>query len=293
MGAVRPSGIWSSDLAIKYDARIRQLARAAWHHPVTESLWQSAAGQFLRRAVGLPIIERVGEVTRIEGILVSTGKYGCNLRFFVGNRRDLLQSHHFIGEFYEAEELKLIQRHFKANGTFVDIGANVGNHTIFASKILNATKVIPFELHPDALAILTANIALNDCQNVDTSFLGYGVSSSAERLSLQRASYGNNLAGARFKPEANGSAQSFPTISADIALNNTWVDFIKIDIEGMEMDALKSLEQTIQRCRPTIFVEVDNYNRDKFMTWCRSHKYTIVETTKRYEWNVNYLLVDS
>jgi len=150
----------------------------------------------------------------------------------------------------------------KTNGIFVDIGANVGNHTIFASKILNATKGIPFELHPDALAILAANIALNDFQNVDASFLGYGVSSSAERLSPQRASYGNNLAGARFKPQGSGDAQRFPTICADVALNNTWVDFIKVDIEGMEMDALKSLEQTIKRCRPTIFVEVNNYNHD-------------------------------
>ena len=113
----------------------------------------------------------------------------------------------------------------------------MGNHTIFASKILNATKVIPFELHPDALAILAANIALNDCQSVDASFLGYGVSSSAERLSPQRASYENNLAGARFKPQGSGDAQRFPTICADVALNNMWVDFIKVDIEGMEMDA--------------------------------------------------------
>jgi hypothetical protein len=51
-----------------------------------------------------------------------------------------------------------LQRHLKTNGIFVDIGANVGNHTIFASKILNATKGIPFELHQDALAILAANI---------------------------------------------------------------------------------------------------------------------------------------
>ena len=80
----------STSLAIKYDARIRQLARAVWHHPVTEGVWQSAAGRLLRRAAGLPITERVGEVTRIEGILVSTDKYGRNLRFFVQNRRDLL-----------------------------------------------------------------------------------------------------------------------------------------------------------------------------------------------------------
>ena len=158
-----------------------------------EGVWQSTAGRLLRRAAGLPITERFGEVTRIEGILVSTNKYGCTLRFFVQNRRDLIQSYHFSGEFYEVKELDIIQKHFKENGVFVDIGANVGNHTIFASKVLNAKKVIPFELHPDALAVLTTNIALNGCHNVDPSFLGYGVSAAVERLSPERASYGNNL----------------------------------------------------------------------------------------------------
>jgi FkbM family methyltransferase len=123
------------------------------------------------------------------------------------------------------------------------------------------------------------------------SFLGYGVSSSTERLSPVRASYGNNLAGARFKRGAIGDEQSYPTICADTALNDTWVDFIKIDIEGMEMDALKSLERTIQRCRPTIFIEVDNNNQNDFVIWRHEHKYSVVATTKRYQWNVNYLLV--
>jgi FkbM family methyltransferase len=258
-----------------------------------EGVWQSAAGRLLRRAVGFPITERFGEVTRIEGILVCTDKYGCGLRFFVQNRRDLIQSHHFSGEFYEMEELDIIWKHFKENGVFVDIGANVGNHAIFVSKILNAKKVIPFELHPDAVVILTTNIALNDCQNMDPSFLGYGVSSSAERLSPRRATYGNNLGGTRFKPKGSGDVQSFPTICADTALDNTWVDFIKIDVEGMELDALNSLEQTVERCRPTMLVEVDNYNHDLFATWCDDHGYRIVETLKGYEWNVSYLLVPS
>ena len=280
-------------MPIRYHAPIRRIARAAWHHPVVERVWQSAAGKLLRRAAGLPITERVREVTRIEGILVCTDKYEQTLWFFVGNRHDLVQAHHLMGEFYEAEELDIIRRYFRQNGVFVDIGANVGNHTIFASKILNAQKVIPFELHPDALALLTTNIALNNCQNVDEAFLGYRVSSSGEPLSPQRASYGNNLAGVRFKPQGSGDAQSFPTICADVALNDIWVDFIKIDIEGMEMDAIKSRDQTIKRCRPTIFIEIDNNNHELFVTWCEEHKYSVMETFKRYKWNVNYLVMPS
>ena len=92
---------------------------------------------------------------------------------------------------------------------------------------------------------------------------------------------------------SSGDALSFPTISADVALNHTWVDFIKIDVEEMEMDALNSLENTIARCRPTIFVEVFYYNQDGFAKWHHEHKYAVAATTKRYDMNVNYLLVPS
>ena len=127
-------GLEGRDLPLKYNAPIRRLARAVWHHPVLDRVWQSAAGRLLRRAAGLPITERTREVTRIEGILVCTDKYQGTIRFFVGNRYDLVQAHHFRGKFYEAEELDIIRRYFKVNGVFVDIGANVCNHTIFASK---------------------------------------------------------------------------------------------------------------------------------------------------------------
>ena len=267
---------------------IRTLAKAAWHHPLLESSWQSRAGRVLRRAAGFPVTERIEDVIRIEGVLVCTNKYGKTIRFFVRNRRDLVQAHHFSGEFYEAEELQMIQRYFKEGGIFVDIGANVGNHTVFAAKILNAKKVIPFELHPDAVEVLMANIALNSCQTIDTSYLGYGVSSSPGKLLPRRAGYGNNLAGVRF--ERGGRGEGFPTISGDAALKDQWVDFIKIDIEGMEIEALESLEETIKRCRPVIFIEVDNENRDVFNSWCDKYKYIISESYQRYEWNVNYLL---
>ena len=270
---------------------IRRVARAAWHHPLLERSWQSRPGRFVRRSAGFPVTERIKDVIRIEGILVCTDKYGETLRFFVRNRRDLVQAHHFCGEFYEEEELLIIKKYFKAGGIFVDIGANVGNHTIFAAKILNANKVIPFELHPDALDVLRTNIALNCCQTIDTSYLGYGVSSSPEKLLPQRAGYGNNLAGVRF--ERRGGDHGFPTICGDTALKDQWVDFIKIDIEGMEIEALESLEQTIKRCRPTIFIEIDNSNDNIFHVWCDKNKYIIKDIHQRYEWNVNYLLVSS
>src|SRR6185437_10355213 len=96
---------------------------------------------------------------------------GRTIRFFVTNKNDAIMHHHYAGEFYEAEELEMISRHF-AGGIFVDIGSNVGNHAIYAAGLMGASRVILFEPNPSAIAILRINLLLNACGNIDTRFLG-------------------------------------------------------------------------------------------------------------------------
>jgi FkbM family methyltransferase len=268
---------------------VRRFAKSMLHHPAMKRISQTPVGLFIMRGAGLPRTERAGSVTRIDGVLVCANFDGQLLRFFVRNRRDFIQAYHLRGEFYEAEELQIIRTHFKAGGVFVDIGANVGNHTIFAAKILGAQKVIPFEVNPTAIEVLRANILLNNCTNVDTAFLGFGVARSDEPLFLVPA-YRNNLGGTSFARHA-GVGIGFPTIKPDVALANADVDFIKIDIEGMELEALESLGQTVERCSPTIFVEIQNENYSAFEVWCRKHRYEVIDRFVRYVVNANYLIV--
>lgn len=84
--------------------------------------------------------------------------------FFVAHEHEEIQKEHAQRVFYEREELEIIATHFKG-GTFVDIGANVGNHSIFAAKFLGASKVIAFEPSPTAYVIFKCNIALNDLES--------------------------------------------------------------------------------------------------------------------------------
>lgn len=224
---------------------------------------------------------------RMDGSVVSTEVEGRQVSFFVNDRSDHIQGYHDRGVFYEAEEIDIIRRHFRPGGTFVDVGANIGNHTLYASLYLQPRVVIPFEVNPHALKILRLNLLLNQTANVDTRFLGVGLAATETRLS-QIAAPANNLGGARFLPSAQGSLLAIP---GDVVLASTPVSFIKIDIEGMELEALRGMACTIARWRPTIFVEVADEHVEQVFQFMGGNDLKPAAQWQRYHGMSNYLFV--
>ena len=152
---------------------------------------------------------------------------GQTLSFFVADPADLVQQCHARGQLYEAEELEMIRRHFHG-GVFVDIGANVGNHLVYALKVLNASSAVAFEPNPTANAILRVNIALNELGD-KTTVHAIGLSSTQGRASLQSQQF-HNLGSARL---VTGTGDL--VVQRGDAVLEGPVSFIKIDTEGMEM----------------------------------------------------------
>jgi FkbM family methyltransferase len=234
-------------------------------------------------------------VAQTPGTIVHARILGRTVRFFVANPHDAIQSHHFAGEFYEREELEIIARHFKPEGTFVDAGANVGNHTLYAAMFLNAKRVIPFEVNPRAVEILTVNLRLNDCTNVDSSFLGRGVSDRDGFVQMDFSEWPedpNNLGAQRFSAVSpTAGEQAFPAIRLDSVLQAVPVDLVKIDLEGMELEALAGLNETVRRWRPGIFAEIEDRHFAAFDAWRLQRRYEIVDSFGRYGGKVNYMIV--
>ena len=206
---------------------------------------------------------------------------------FAGDRvSDPIQRANRKGKFYEEEELRVIKAHFPQGGTFVDIGSNIGNHSLFVAAFCQPARIIPFEPNPLAYKLLLANVALNGFGDIfDLSHVGMG-------LSDQRASgfamsdQNRNLGGARM--EAGGG--DIETTTGDAALAEVTPDFLKIDVEGMEMMALRGLDETIRRAKPMILIEVDQQNYDAFDDWVEKTGYDVLDTFQRYKTNKNFLL---
>ena len=227
-------------------------------------------------------------MTTIDGTVYSGIIAGKKVRFFVTNKSDLIQSHHAQGRFYEIEELAIIAQFFPRGGVFVDIGTNVGNHTIYVCNYLEPAQVIVIEPNPVAIPILKVNMTLNGLLPlVDLSYLGVGLSDAPARA-MAMVPF-NNLGGTTMRV-IEGS-EGLPLVRGDDVLMQRRVDFIKLDVEGMEMRALAGLAGTIAKWRPPIFVEVENGNTDVFQRWLEAFRYVTVRTYRRYPSNENYMIV--
>ncbi len=172
----------------------------------------------------------------------------------------------------------------------LDIGANIGNHAIFFINFLRAATVVVVEPNPPAIDILHINIDLNQLRRfTDTSFLGIGLS---DRHALSGAAIPHrNLGGTTLYEAPASSGASIPLVPGDDLFKGRRFDFIKLDVEGMELGVLNGLSLTITANRPILFVEVDDKNHDAFLAWVSREAYTIAEQFRRYVNNKNFLLV--
>lgn len=235
---------------------------------------------------------RRGRTVHLGGYqIVRTVMHGRTLFFAVRNPGDAIQSHHMRGRFYEPEELEIIRGAFRPGGIFLDIGANVGNHMLYTALFLHPQRIIVVEPNPLAYDNLIANAALNQVEHlVDFTWLGHGLG-AGEAHGVPVVAEARNLGGGTLVMADAGAEGAIPVTTGDRVSAETQIDFIKIDVEGMEMEVLAGLSQTIARDCPPIFVEVDNTNRAAFLDWVAASPYRVAQNFRRYRQNDNFLLV--
>jgi FkbM family methyltransferase len=212
---------------------------------------------------------------------------GEKISLVIVDPHDPIQSIQAQGAFYEAEELESIRPWIKRGSIFVDIGANTGQHGIFAVKILGAARAVFFEPIAQTRRILLENIKLNAMEGrCDVSMLGIALSNREGSADFQTNHA--NLGGSSIRAETSGAIR---LMRGDDCLRGMNIDFIKIDTEGHETEVLEGLEETIACQRPTLLVEVDDKNRAFLDAFVSRHDYAVAKTSRRYAENENVVLV--
>jgi FkbM family methyltransferase len=225
-------------------------------------------------------------VVQTEGAIATFDWHGQVLNFFVHDQHDSIQAHHAIGEFYETEELDLIARHLKPGARVLDIGSNIGNHTVWFEKIAGASYVLVIEPQPRMIKHLKLNCALNRLRTVDYSQLGKALGNKHARGRVE-ISQSFNAAGAVVRHDPDGQIPIYP---GDEIVGDAHFDFVKIDVESAEIEVIEGLSAMIARCRPVMFVEVANENSDRFMALVGQFDYEVAGEYRRYDMATNYLV---
>lgn len=170
---------------------------------------------------------------------------------------DVISSSIMVDGRFEAEELDALQRlvfpKLDHRRVCLDIGANIGNHSLFFADHFD--RVLAFEPHPRTFRLLELNAELVD--NVETHNIG--LSDSAGTVSA--APIAGNIGMASIGRNADESAHSveFDVLRLDalqLGEKHQSIDFLKIDVEGHELPALMGASVTLQKHKPVVAMEV-------------------------------------
>ena len=162
---------------------------------------------------------------------------------------DLIQRHILnTNRFWEQWMLEKVRGYINPSSVVLDIGSNIGNHAIYFSKVCKAAEVYAFEPMKVTYSILQKNIELNSATTVKPHNIALG----AHETSGEISHYSNSNTGlAEIRVTGKGAYEVRPLDS----FNFEKVDFVKIDVEGLQLDVLRGGKNVIQKHKPIIWVE--------------------------------------
>ena len=164
----------------------------------------------------------------------------------------------FVRGNYEPEKTNAILNIVKPNDIALDVGAHIGYFSMLISKIAGSNgHVYSFEPRPLNYKMLSTNIEVNNCSNV--TVIKSAIGSFTGKVNFD-ATTGTGTG--HISKDGNISVD-ITTIDEFCSSKNIQPSFIKIDIEGGEVEALKGAEQTILKYKPIILLATHGDELDK------------------------------
>jgi FkbM family methyltransferase len=185
--------------------------------------------------------------------------------------------------------LELRRRHYGDGVVGIDCGANIGVHTFeWAIAMSGWGSVVAIEAQERVYYALAGNIAINNCFNAIA--MHAAVSSEAGVMNipmpdyLTASSFGSlelrQRAGNEFIGQEIDYSEANTVPIQKLALDSLElprVDLIKIDVEGMELEALEGARQTIEKNRPVLLVESIKAGDELLSAWLQARDYKVIK----------------
>ena len=210
-------------------------------------------------------IWKVCELTKFSDRPFTIDFFGLKYK---GHTKNLIDRYvYFLGA-YEKGMLTFIEKNLKESRdkVFLDIGANVGHHALFASKF--ASQVFAFEPYEKVRKSLDEKILLNGLKNV--TVVPYALGSTNEELSFFEPADFNTGTGSFIKDfkvtnEDNGLkliVRNGGELFQELGIHTA--SLIKLDVEGFEASVLKGILPFIEKNKPVIIMEYSKESKKLF-----------------------------
>jgi len=158
---------------------------------------------------------------------------------------------------YERDETEMINKLVKDGDTVIDIGANVGWHSLNLALAKRNCKIYAFEPIPATYNHLLRNLELNAIDNVKS--YNYGFSDKIGEFDFYYYPEGSgnaSLANLSGRDSVTKINCKLSTLDCFISESNLQINFIKCDVEGAELLVFKGGIETLKKDKPIIFSEI-------------------------------------
>jgi FkbM family methyltransferase len=164
---------------------------------------------------------------------------------------------------------------------FYDVGANIGTHSLALAKIFGQRiKIRAFEAQRIIHNMLCGTMAINGLANVWCHHAAVSDGSiTAIEIALPDYHHSNNFGSLELLPPVRSDNDAMPKSQLEIVAcvsidaMSEQVDFLKLDIEGMEDKAIVGATKTIDRCRPVCFIEVLKTDAEAVQAFFAARRY--------------------
>ena len=156
---------------------------------------------------------------------------------------------------------KVIKLLVNSKSNTLDVGANIGTHSIILSQTASEGQVFSFEPQSLVYSLLQNNLLLNQCSNVTTYKFALAKTSN-NVISMESFSFnGNQVNNGALRVDKSNITKGDLVLTKSLdSFSFPKIDFIKLDIQGAELDALGGAEKLISRDRPVIFIEIEEHH---------------------------------
>jgi FkbM family methyltransferase len=180
------------------------------------------------------VVSRVLWALRAPGVFTFRA-YGARFRLYPSSASASLWCNR---RFYD-DDAGVLREHLRPGDIFVDVGANIGVHSLIASGVVgSAGHVYTFEPHPRTFRFLRGNLRLNGAANVNVTNCAVGCERGTVRFTDVRSDDQNRVT-------TDGMAVDVHTL--DALLPPARIRLLKIDTEGFELFVLRGATEVLKR----------------------------------------------